>query len=169
MKRELTKYLKTLTEKELIAEVKKLYDKFDPVRKYYELELGGNSEKVLSEYKAKIEKEYFPARGFGKARSSVSRKVIADFKKISVFPKDLIDLMLYRTEMMLDFTNAYGDMDEAFYTSIESGFEQACKLIVQEKMEPYFRAYCEELIRKSNGLGYGVSEELYGIFEDHFE
>jgi len=114
MKKELNKYLSSLSEKELIKEVKKLYDKFGDVKKYYEMELGDNSEKILAEYKAKIKKEYFPTRGYGRARNSVSRKVVLDFKKIAIHQKDVVELLLYRVEMMLKFTNAYGDIDEPF-------------------------------------------------------
>lgn len=168
MKKELNKYLKTLTDKELIAEIKKLYDKFESVKKYYQLELGDDSGKVLSEYKAKIKKEYFPNRGYGYARSSVSRKVITEFKKISIHSKDLIELMLYRTEMMLEFTNTYGDMDESFYNSLWKSFEQACKLIKKEKLELYFKEYCEELVGKSNYLGWGVSDSMNYMYEEYF-
>ena len=160
--------MKTLTEKELIKEVKKLYDKFDSVKKYYELELGNNSEKVLAGFKLRIKKEYFPNRGYGHGRSSVSRKVITDFKKISIHPKDLIELILYRTEMMLDFTNAYGDINESFYNTLEGSFEQACKLIKKEKLEGYFKKYCEELVGKSKHLGWGVSDSMNYMYEEYF-
>ena len=157
-----------MTDKELIAEIKKLYDKFESVKKYYQLELSGDSEKVLSEYKSKIKKEYFPNRGYGRARSSVSRKVITEFKKISIHPKDLIELILYRTEMMLEYTNAYGDIDEPFYNSLCKSFEQACNMIKQEKLEPYFKDYCNELVGKSSYLGWGVSYSMRDMYEEYF-
>jgi len=167
MKRELNKYLSSLSEKELIKEVKKLYDKFPDVKKYYEMELGDNSEKILAEYKAKIEKEYFPKRGYGQARSSVSRKVVSNFKRISVHQKDVIELQLYRTEMMIKFTDTYGDIDEAFYNSLESSFAQACELIEEEKLIPYFKDYCKDLIGKTEDFGWGVPYTLSEIYDEY--
>lgn len=167
MKKELNKYLNSLSEKELIKEVKKLYDKFPDVKKYYEMELGDNSEKILAEYKAKIEKEYFPKRGYGRAKNSVSKKVITDFKRIAVHQKDVAELLLYRTEMMLKYTNAYGDIDEPFYNSLESSFAQACEIIAEERLIPYFKVYCEELIESANGFGWGVHGTMGDIYHEY--
>ncbi|MEZ4994938.1 MAG: DUF6155 family protein [Saprospiraceae bacterium] len=155
MKKDLNKYLDSLSEKELTQEIIKLYDKFEPVRQYYTMELSDDSEKVLADFKAQLKKEYFPNRGFGRAGSKASRKIVSDFKKIAVHKKDVVELLLYRTEIMIDFTAAYGDMDEAFYNSLGSGFAEACKLIRQEQLESYFRAYCQELIGKCYDFGWG--------------
>lgn len=168
MKREFNKFLKTLSEKELIKELQALYSKFEPVRQYYQLELSQDTTVVVREYRQKIKKEYFPNRGYGAARSGVSRKIILDFKKISVHAKDVIELWLYRTEMMLEFSIAYGDMEEAFYNSLTSGFEQACKLIQSECLHQEFKTYCQELIAKSYNLGWGVSFDLDYYFENCF-
>jgi hypothetical protein len=168
MKREFNKYINTLTEKELIKELKKLYSKFDSVKKYYELELGDNTEKILDEFKEKIRKEYFPNRGFGQARSSVSKKVIADFKKISIYEKDVIELLLYRTEMMMEYTQTYGDIDQAFYNSLSNTFEQACKLIQKEKLESYFKKHCQELVSIGFNIGWGVSFDLKASYQEYF-
>lgn len=167
MKRELSKYLKTLSEKELIKEVKKLYDKFESVKKYYEIELGNDTEKILSEYKKKIKQEYFPSRGYGKARSSVSRKVISDFRKISIFKKDVAELFLYRVEMMLDFTLAYGEMAESYYLTLENSFVDACKIIENENLKEYYKDYCLELITKANGFGWGVYDSMRSTYVEY--
>lgn len=169
MKREFNKYLKTLSQKELIKELQTLYSKFESVKKYYQLELSGDSTVVVKEYKERIRKEYFPNRGYGAARSSVSRKVISDFKKISVHPKDIVELLLYRTEMMLEYTIAYGDIDEAFYNSLETSYEQACKLIQSEKLQMEYKVYCQELVGKANNFGWGVYDGLEYSFEKCFE
>lgn len=167
MKKELNKYLNSLSEKELIQELKKLYDKFEPIRQYYAMELSDDSEKVLAEFKARIKKEYFPNRGFGRASSKASRKVVTDFKKIAVHKKDVVDLLLYRTEMMIEFTAAYGDIDEAFYNSLSSGFAEACKLIKREKLETHFSVYCQELISQCYNFGWGVYDDLKGAYQEY--
>ncbi|MBL4650403.1 MAG: hypothetical protein JKY03_11795, partial [Aureispira sp.] len=140
----------------------------ESVKKYYQLELSGDSTEVVKEYKERIRKEYFPNRGYGAARSSVSRKVISDFKKISIHTKDVVILLLYRTEMMLEFTIAYGDIDEAFYNSLESSYEQACKLIKSETLQVEYQIYCQELVGKANNFGWGVYEGLEDSFEECF-
>lgn len=167
-KKELTKYLKQATKTELEKEVKKLYDKFKEVKKYYKIEFTNDTTEIVNEYKAAIRKEYFPNRGFGKARSNVSRKVVTDFKKISIFQKDVIELLLYRTEVMLEFTNTYGDIDEAFYNSLTRSFDEACKLIRQEQLEGDFRIYCKELMRAAYNFGWGCYDAMNYSYEQYF-
>jgi len=169
MKRALNKYLKTLSKDELIQEVKKLYDKIGEVKEFYKMALSSDTSKVVEEYKEKIKKEYFPQRGDRAARSSVSRKVISDFKKISVHPKDVIELLLYRTEIMLEFTAKYGDIDEPFYNSLESSFAEACKLIKKEFLQENYQMYCQELVSKANPFGWGVYDNLKDTYEEYLE
>ncbi|MEM1135419.1 MAG: DUF6155 family protein [Bacteroidota bacterium] len=169
IKSELNKYLKEMDNKELIQEINKLYSKFSEVKKYYEMELTGDTTAIVEEYKTKIKKEYFPTRGYGQARNSVSRKIVNDFKKISVFDKDIIDLLLYRVEIMLDFTMAYGDIDEAFYSSLESSFEEAMKLIAKEKLQDDYEKQCKAFIKVSYNFGWGVYDNLTYLYQEYFE
>ena len=50
--------------------------------------------------------------------------------------------MLYYVEMGVQFTNAYGDIDEAFYNSMESMYERAVKYIAQHGMCGHFEERC---------------------------
>ena len=168
MKREFNKYLKSLDKDELTKELKKLYDKFELVRKYYAMELSENSDNVVEEYKKKIKKEYFPAKGYGAARNSASKKIISEFRKVSVHNSDIVELLLYRTEMMLEYTLAYGDIDEAFYNSLCSSYSQACKLISKEKLQGYYKDYCLKLISMSENFGWGVYYNLSAEFDNCF-
>ncbi|MEM6841362.1 MAG: DUF6155 family protein, partial [Bacteroidota bacterium] len=165
VKTELNRFLKELDKQDLEKEIKKLYSKFSDVKKYYEIELYQDTTAVLNEFKAKIEKEYFPKRGFGKARNRESRKVVSDFKKISIFKKDVIELLLYRVEMMIDFTKAYGDIDEPFYSSLESSFEEACQLIKAEQLEEEYNIRCRELIDETSPFGWGLYDGLKYSFD----
>jgi hypothetical protein len=169
MKRELTKYLNSLDEKGLKKEVKILYDKFDQVKQYYDLELGNSRMRILNEYKEKIKEEYFPKRGYGRASNRESKKVISEFKKISIQQKDVIELLLYRIEMMVKFTAEYGDIDEPFYNSLENGFKEACKLVEREKLKQYYRNYCQELVSRTADFGWGVSYNMKDIYKKYVD
>ncbi|PSR11596.1 MAG: hypothetical protein DA408_20075 [Bacteroidetes bacterium] len=168
MKRELNKYLGTLSDKELIKEIKKLYDKFPAVQAYYGMELSPNTEAMVAEYKQRIREEYFPKRGYGRARNSVSNKVIADFRKVAIHKKDMVDLLLSRTEVMLEFTNAYGDIEATFYNSLISSFKKACAMIEQESLHKYYRVHCQELVSSASNLGWGVHEQLKHLYRQCF-
>ncbi|MEM6297973.1 MAG: DUF6155 family protein [Bacteroidota bacterium] len=159
IKTELNRYLKEMDKSELEKEVKKLYSKFKQVKQFYEVELG-DSDAILEECKKKITQEYFPNRGYGRARNAVSRKVVTDFKKIAVFSVDVIELLLHRVEMMLKFTNAYGDITEAFYNSLESSFDEACKLIKKEKLTKDYIERCESLRDEAYHFGWGTYDMM---------
>lgn len=168
MKRDFTKHIKSLSQKELVVEINKLYNQLDAVKQYYKQTLTGDSSAILAKYKAQIKKEYMPTRGYGRARSGESKKVITAFKKIAVFPKDIIDLTLYRAEMMMAFTLAYGDIDESFYNSLASSFESACAMIVKEKILAKFQDRCQQLIKDAEELGWGVYDDLDETYKEYF-
>lgn len=165
VKTELNRYLKELDRTGLEKEIKKLFSKFKEVQTYYELELGQDTSSVLQEFKDRIRKEYFPNRGFGRAGSKESRMIISEFKRISIFQKDVVELLLYRVEIMLEFTRAYGDIEEAFYNSMESSFNEACKLIKREKLEKEYRKECKRLLEETYDFGWG----LYDGFKYSFD
>lgn len=163
-KTQLNRFLKEMEKAELEKEVKKLYTKFKEVKEYYEMEFCDDTSKIVEAYKKQIENEYFPSRGYGKARNSESKKVITQFKKIAIFQKDVIELLLFRTEMMLEFTNQYGDMNDSFYNSLEGSFYEACKLISEERLEKHFKDECKKIIKLSSNFGWGL---YYGLTESN--
>ena len=167
IKTELNKYLKELSKPELEKEIKKLYTKFKTVKEYYALELSEDTSAILGGYKQKLEQEYFPKRGYGKARNKESRKVITDFKKISIHKKDIVELLLYRVELMIKFITEYGDENESFYNSLNSSFAEACKLMKQENLEEIYRTKCKEIMDDAHDFGWGIydgMENSYDIF-----
>lgn len=126
---QLKKALSEKPEKELIEEVINLFKKFPQVKEYYTLAFSAEGEEhVLEKYKEIITNEFFPKRGYGKARLSVAKKAISDFKKISDKPPFIIDIMLHYVAQGVNFTDQYGDIDEPFYNSMEKMFKDALKL-----------------------------------------
>jgi hypothetical protein len=165
LKKELNHYLAKRSKPELINEIQLLFEKFDLVKKYYEVKLRKDTAPILKEYKDKLLNEYFPEKGLPKARNGVSKKITSDFKKIANDPKDVVDLLLFRTEIMIDFTQAHGDIDEPFYHSLGHGFMQACKLIQQEKLEESYKIYCEELMESTKYFGWGLYDDMKDSYQ----
>ena len=46
-KRDLPKFLNDLTKEELIKEVEKLYQKFDTVKTFYDIEISGDTSEIV--------------------------------------------------------------------------------------------------------------------------
>ena len=160
-KKDLTKYLVELTKEQLEKEVEKLYSKFKEVKTYYDIELSGATSTIVNEIKVKIKKEYMPDRGYGQARSAVVKKIIDDFAKVSIFPADLIDVILYRVEMAVEFSDNYGDINKAFYASAENSFEIALKLIEKYQLHSDFKLICKEILHSTREYGWGFHDQYY--------
>ena len=51
------------------------------------------------------------------------------FKKISKKPEHLLELMVFYVEQGMEIGEEYGDMYEAFYSSMELMFEHVIKML----------------------------------------
>ena len=167
MKRIFIKFINTLDERDLAKELQKLYTKFPEVKKYYEMELSPTTDKVVEQYKAKIKKGYFKPNGFGRAKSSVSRKVIAEFKKIAIHHSDVVELWVYRTELMAKYVVERDYYSETFAGSLISSFETCCKMIIKERLESEFEPRCKEIVILTQEL-WGLPDELQRVYEAYF-
>jgi hypothetical protein len=166
----LKQYLHQREKEELIDEIVHLSSKFKIVKDYYQEKTGADGNgKILEKYKSLVTHEFFPTRGHGKARLSIAKKAVADFKKISHSKTELINLMLHYVDMGVRFTNEYGDIDEGFYNSMEGMYDKALKLIIEEKMEQEFQPRCHMIVTNTNGMGWGFHDALAAMFHDAFE
>jgi len=103
-----------------------------------------------------------------KVRLSVARKAVEEFKQVAGTSILQADLMLYYVEMGVQFTNAYGDINEPFYSSIESMYLSAVKFIVSHGLQPQFQARCQKIVKDTDGIGWGFHDMLSEIYEEHF-
>ena len=109
----LKKHLKTRSQAELIADIAELYKRFQPVKDYYQIQLYPQDEnQVAAKYKKTIEDEFFPARGFGRARLSVAKKAITEYKKVNKTVVCSIDIMLFYVEQGVRFHDTLSEIYE---------------------------------------------------------
>ena len=72
----------------------------------------------------------------------------------------MVDLLLYRTRVMIEFANTTGDKDEAFYNSLTRSFDEACRIIAAERLEEVFKTSCENLLNDAYSVGWGVYDAM---------
>ncbi len=162
------KHLDELHKKEVVEEILKLYAKFPQVKEYYQMELSEDTQSFVEGYKKKIKAIYFPARGFRHPRASAIRRIISKFKKVAVFDYDVVDLLLYRVENGIAYSKTFGGIDEAFYTSIESSFDEALKLIAKNNLFADFKDRCQQMVNDSEYIGWGFHDYLLEAYEECF-
>ena len=163
--REVRKYLESRSHAELVSDIVMFFTQFDGVKEYYSTLLGhGYSEELLEKYKTVIRKEFFPARGYGSARLSIARKAINDYKKVSRNLLGLVDLMIFYVEMGVRYTNEYGDINEAFYNSMESVYDGALKLIASNGLQDQYQTRCHKIVTDTRDIGWGFHDNLSDMY-----
>ncbi|GBC60660.1 hypothetical protein DENIS_1617 [Desulfonema ishimotonii] len=160
-------YLKNRTQDDLMNEVCELFKRFDNVKEYYTAVLsGGDDTAIIGKYRKIIRNEFFPSRGFGKARLSVARKAVSDYKKVSDSVPGLADLMLWYVENGVRFTDEYGDIDEPFYVSMEGMYEKALIHITRHKLTNEFQPRCRKIVDDATD-GWGFQDALEFLYEEY--
>ncbi|MBF4472049.1 DUF6155 family protein [Flavobacterium sp. HJJ] len=152
-KRDLKKYLNDLNKEQLEEQIIELYEKFSPVKVYYDFVFNPKEDRLLQECKLKISHEYFPLQTKGKRkkpkmRRSVAQKYIKHFLTLGVDPFVIADVMLYNIEIAQTFASENIIKQELFYKSMFNSFEQAIKFII------------------SNGIITEFNSRLTGIYEE---
>jgi hypothetical protein len=94
-------------------------------------------------------------------------KIISEFEKVSAFPHEVVDLILYRVHVASDFANQFGGMPDADYNASTNAFEKAMKLIEKNKLLDYFKDRIKTLFKFDN-LDYWYIEDLKSLYEGYF-
>ncbi|AWI26485.1 DUF6155 family protein [Flavobacterium pallidum] len=139
-KRDLKKYLNSLTKEQLEAQFTTLYEKFPEVKTYYDFVFNPNEEKLTAAAKAKIANEYFPVKSKrAKLRRSVAQKYIKHFLNLGVDAFAVADVMLFTIETAQKYSAKREMKYASFYKSIQTAYEQAVKYVIANGILPDFR------------------------------
>ncbi|MEH7113962.1 DUF6155 family protein [Neobacillus niacini] len=159
---ELKKHLKQFEQKELIDLVLEMFKTNKEVQNFLSSKFLGDEaiEVLFNQARKKIENEFFPDRGHGKLRLAEAKKEITAFKKVTNDEKRTVDLMLFYVEQGVEYTCAYGDISEGFYSSMIKMFDQvAVECDRDEDLYKEFSKRLENVISKAPE-GWGFQEAL---------
>ncbi|MEH6579651.1 MAG: DUF6155 family protein [Amphritea sp.] len=118
-----------------------------------------------------IEAEFFPKSQYADppCRLSVAKKAISDYKKTSSSDTNLADIMFFYVECGVEFTNTYGDINERFYSSMESVYISVCEFIVKSNQENNFQERALNIVTDTSGCGWGFHEALVETYYEYFD
>lgn len=145
----------------LLALVKELYDAAAENRDWVEArcqqEDGGA---VLEKHRRKIVEQFFPARGEGKLKLGEARKAIRDYRRATRNVAGTAELLMTFVENGTRYTHEYGDIDERFYSSVESALDELAALLRGEAREiyPQFSGRLAKVEQMSDGIGWGFHD-----------
>lgn len=139
-KKALRKYLHTLKKEQLEEQLLDLYDRFRDVKVYYNFVFDPQEEKLIEEFRFRVQKEYFPPAGRRpKARRSVAQRSIRHFITLGVDPWLVAEAMLYNLETAQEYSSGKTIRQEAFYISMLRSYREARDFIQQHNLEMKFR------------------------------
>lgn len=159
VKKELTK----LDKKSLIKLFGELYKKNKSVQEYLDHFANPYEEALFEKYKEKVIEAFYPKRGFDYSLKK-GKTAISEFKKLSPTSDLMVDLMLVYVETGVRFTNDYGDINESFYSSIESVFSAALKLANKERLLGVFEVRARQIMNDTENIGWGFHDMLCQYF-----
>ncbi|WP_419211558.1 DUF6155 family protein [Maribacter sp. X9] len=159
-KRALKAYLSKLPKKALEEQLLELYEKFTPVKTYYDFAFNPKEDKLVQEAKAKISNEYFPLnRRRPKARRSVAQKYLKHFIKLGVDPHLIADVMCFNLEIAQTFSMEK-NVPDSFYKSMLNSFNEVIQFTTVQGILPDFK----ERILKI----YTETQKQQWLYEDDF-
>jgi hypothetical protein len=159
----------------LLALIKVLHDNSadnrDFLRARFQAEDAGGE--ALELFRKRIVEQFFPRRGYGKLKLAEARKAIRDYRKATGNIAGTIDLMLTYVENGTAFTREFGDINEAYYNSLESVMNEMAGLLCNEGAElyPRFRGRIRHLVSYADHIGWGYGDylrEQVGFLENEF-
>jgi hypothetical protein len=115
---------------------------------------------ALELYRRKIVEQFFPARGYGKLKLGEARKAIRDYRKATGNRIGTMELLLTYVENGTKFTRDFGDINEAYYRSLESAATELGQLLLREGQAAYLplRDRIQRVESLAGGIGWGYGD-----------
>ena len=167
-------HLATWEKPALVDLVKDLYEAAaenrDFIQARCQAEDGGEA---LEKYRQKIIGHFFSkkAHGMSELKLGEARKAIRDYRKATGNIPGTAELLMTYVENGLKFTNEYGDVNERFYSSVESALEELAALFRGDAraLYPQFNGRLEKIEQETDGIGWGFHDTVayvVGLLKD---
>lgn len=160
--------LKELDRKDLEKMICNMYKECVAAEQFINVVLLGDEyiDRLLAEYKEKLNKIFFPKdivrSGFSLRQA---KSILKMFKNVCQDPIAVAEMSLYFAECGAEFTNMYGDIDDAFYDALGDALEAAVdEAEINQDFYQENKPRFENIERLIDVLGWGMDEfvdELY--------
>ncbi|MFY0675617.1 MAG: hypothetical protein JXQ87_19665 [Bacteroidia bacterium] len=165
--REVKKELDKLDKKEIIDIISDLYKKNKAAKEYFDFFAQPDENKLFKDYRDKVFYSFYPKRGFNYSLKN-GKKAISDFKKLGPSDELVAELMLFYVETGVDFTNDFGDIDDAFYTSLAKTFDSALGLLYDTGSLEKYHDKVKNMIDKTGEIGWGFDDYIRQTYYNYF-
>ena len=125
-------------------------------------------ESDFDDYKAEVRSEFFPIRGVGDGNPSIAFRMLQRVEAEATSPRQVLDFIYFCIETGVAYTEAYGDINEEFYTAFEDLFERAAKLASTNELIDDYSDRAHRIVTSTYEMGWGFHDELERIFTEYF-
>lgn len=164
-KKALLKHLQKSDKEDIINEVVTLFDKFKNVKEFYKSELSDEADPLLDKYKKRITEVYSLSNPKERSTNINLNRLIKDFKKVSIYERELADLMLHRVECGIIAFTKNNKRSATFYNCIISTFEDSIKLIISDNYLEEFKPRIDKIIKNSGKGKYKTKDRMEEILD----
>jgi hypothetical protein len=162
----LRRELATWDKPALLTLVKCLYEAAAENRDFIQARIQPGGDESLEKYRSKIVEQFFPTRGEGKLKLGEARKAIRDYRNATGNLAGTAELLMTYVENGAEFTADYGDIDERFYSSVESVLDELAALLRgEEGMYPQFSERLARVEQLTDGIGWGFHDYVGDVIE----
>jgi len=95
-------------------------------------------------------------------------QAISDFRKLGPSSYLEANLMLFCVETGIKFINQCGDLGERFYSSIQTTYATALKLMKKKNILHAFAERAKKIIIDTGDIGYGLEDYLEEVYSDYY-
>ncbi len=163
----LRRQLATWDKSALLVLVKDLYEAAAENRDFIQArcQTGESGGEALEKYRHKIVEQFYPARGESKLKLGEARKAIRDYRKATDNLHGTVELLMTYVENGAECTHEYGDIDERFYSSIESALDELAALLYGDAREiyPQFSERLARVEQLSGDIGWGFGDYIGAV------
>lgn len=159
-KKALLKHLAKSDKEDIIREVVVLFDTFKNVKEFYTAELSDETNPMLEKYKQKIAKAYSLKAPKERSTNLNLNKLINEFRKISIYERELADLMLYRVECGIAAFTRNRNRSQTFYHCILNSFEDAITIINGDNYIEEFQKRVTKILKSADKGKYAIGERM---------
>ena len=165
--REIKNELKKLDKDKIVDILTDLYKKNKAVKEYFDFYFDPNEKELFKKYRDKVFEAFYPKRG-DNLKLKDGKKAISDFKKLGPSTELIPDLMLFYVETGVEYTNDFGDIDDNFYSSLESTYVEALKLMRKENLLDKFAERTSKVINDTDNIGWGFHDYLSYVYSEFY-
>ncbi len=162
--REVKKELEALDKQQLVYHLSELYKKYPEVKVYLNFFADPDEQKLIETYKARVHEGFYPSRGW-RLKLARSRKAINEFRKLGISPEADADLLLYFTEVAVQYAREKKPRTEPYYTRLENSFQKALEYMHKHLILESFEQRCQFIVERSEKFPWNCSLHLQTLMD----